>query len=408
MAAAALRRAGVDFELLEARDGVGGTWRYDPDGEGSACYASLVTNTSKLKTSLAGRRIPGRPWGYAAHAEMLAYLEAVADGEHLRPHLRCGWRVERARREGEGWALTSAAGEERGYSAVVCALGVNGRPRFADIPGAFSGEQLHSASYRTADRFAGRDVLVVGLGTSGSEVAGDVAGIARSVHVAVRSPLWMMTRRLAGVPLDWLDNPWVARVTPWSLRRPVFRALCTATTGRLHRRGVPRPTRRCGDDVIAISDSFPRAVRRGLVDFHPAVSGVEGRRVAFADGSSVEVDAIVHATGFEPATDFLPEDARPAADGLYRGVVHPNVGGLYFVGLVEAHRALLPIAEQQAAWTADALTGRVAIPTPEERRRVAVEASRRRARDFGDRHPFMVDYARYLATLRRDCRAARA
>ena len=136
--------------------------------------------------------------------------------------------------------------------------------------------------------------------------------------------------------------------------------------------------------------------------------GCEGASVAIADGSSVEVNAIVHATGFEPATDFLPEDARPTADGLYRGVVHPNVGGLYFVGLVEAHRALLPIAEQQAAWTADALTGRVAIPTPEERRRVAVEASRRRARDFGDRHPFMVDYARYLATLRRDRRAARA
>src|SRR5204863_8853367 len=51
LAATALRRRGIPFELLEARDGVGGTWRYDPDGTGSAAYASLVMNTSKLATS---------------------------------------------------------------------------------------------------------------------------------------------------------------------------------------------------------------------------------------------------------------------------------------------------------------------------------------------------------------------
>ena len=62
LAAAALRRAGVAFEVLEARDGVGGTWRYDEDGSGSACYRSLVANTSKLRMSVGRKRIPGRPW----------------------------------------------------------------------------------------------------------------------------------------------------------------------------------------------------------------------------------------------------------------------------------------------------------------------------------------------------------
>ena len=51
-AATALQRAGIDFEVLEARDGVGGTWRYDPEGDGSACYASLVANTSKLRMQI--------------------------------------------------------------------------------------------------------------------------------------------------------------------------------------------------------------------------------------------------------------------------------------------------------------------------------------------------------------------
>jgi hypothetical protein len=54
LAAAALCRSGVAFELLEARPGIGGTWRYDETGTGSACYASLVANTSNALAK--GRR----------------------------------------------------------------------------------------------------------------------------------------------------------------------------------------------------------------------------------------------------------------------------------------------------------------------------------------------------------------
>jgi cation diffusion facilitator CzcD-associated flavoprotein CzcO len=68
--ATALQRAGLDFEVLEARDGVGGSWRYDPEGDGSACYASLVANTSKLRMQILGRRIGGRLWQYASHSEI--------------------------------------------------------------------------------------------------------------------------------------------------------------------------------------------------------------------------------------------------------------------------------------------------------------------------------------------------
>jgi dimethylaniline monooxygenase (N-oxide forming) len=264
---------------------------------------------------------------------------------------------------------------------------------------------MHSASYREPSRFAGQDVLVVGLGTSGCEIAGELAGTARSVRVAVRSPSWTMTRRLVGVPLDWIDNPVVARTVPWSARRPVLAALSRITTGRLYRHGRPRPTRRCGDDIIAISDSFPRAVRAGLVEFRAEVSGVDGRTVQFADNTTAEADVIVHATGFDLPTEFLPPELRPGASGLYRGISHPEADGLFFVGLVEAHRALLPIAEQQAIWTAAVLSGHLALPAASERGRVAKQDADRRLRDFGDRREFLVDYAKYLAALRRDRRA---
>ena len=398
----ALQRAGIEFEILEARDGVGGTWRYDPSGDGSACYESLVANTSKLRMQMSGRKMGGRPWQYAPHDEMLTYLESIVDSEDIRPRLRLGWRVAAANHADGVWTLRSDRGEERRYHALICALGVNGRPRWAPLTGDFVGDQLHSASYRNPERFKDRDVVVIGLGTSGSEVAGEVANHARSVVVAVRTPMWAMTRRLAGFPLDWLDNPTLARVLPWSLRRRTIAGLCMLTTGGLRRHGIQRPTRRCGDDIIAISDTFPRAVRRGLIDIRPAIDRVEGDEIRFTDGSTVRADAIVHATGFELPTEFLPADARPDKHPLYHGIAHPGVPDLYFVGLIEAHRALLQIAEAQAAWTADVLSGRVELPPPAQQVAVAQEEAGRRSGDFGDHRPFLVDAARYIASLRRE------
>lgn len=401
---AALANAGLDFEILEARDGIGGTWRYDPDGAGSACYASLVTNTSKLRTSLRSGRIAGRPWEYASHREMLAYLEGIAKRHGLANRTRLNWRVaDAAQRDGE-WVLRSDSGEQRRYTSLVCALGVNGRPRWAQLDGQFSGEQLHSASYRTPERFADRDVLVIGLGTSGCEIAGETAAHARSVTVAVRSPMWLMRRRIGGVPLDWLDNPFLARLLPWSVRRPLLAGFSTASTGRLRRYGVPKPTRRCGDDIIAISDSFPRAVEQSLIDVRPDVASVSGREVRFHDGSAKNVDIIVHATGFDLPTGFLSAAAQPDADRLYRGIAHTGVDGLHYVGMVEAHRALLPIVEAQAAWSAGVLAGHISRPDRSRQAAAARADAARRLRDFGPRHRHLVDHARYVARLKADAR----
>jgi dimethylaniline monooxygenase (N-oxide forming) len=407
LAAAYLRRHGLPFEVLEARDGVGGTWHYDPEGNGSAAYDSLVMNTSRLATSPTAMRIPGRPWRYASRAEMKRYIEQLVDREALREHVRLGWRVSAAVPDAKGWTLRSEAGEERRYGTIVCALGSNGRPKWAPMPGDFSGEQLHSAEYRTPAPFADRNVLVIGLGTSGAEVAGELAGCARSVHVAVRSPLWLMTRRLGGMPIDWIDNEFASRVLPWDIRRQILRGLCRATTGRLHRLGVPRPTRRCGDDIIGISDTFPRAVRRGGMRFHGAVEGLAGRTVRFSDGSEAEIDVIVHATGFDPPTEFLPSYAQPGRHNLYRRILHVGVENLYFVGMFEAHRALLPIAEAQGRWTAEALGGAVRLPPVDERRAIARAEGERNESDFGERREFFLDWAKYKALLRKDVVDAR-
>ena len=86
-AAVALRRSGIDdLVLIEADDGVGGTWRRNTY-PGAACDIQ----SHLYSFSFAQNRSWSRP--YARQPEILAYLESVADAMDLRRHLMLGTRV---------------------------------------------------------------------------------------------------------------------------------------------------------------------------------------------------------------------------------------------------------------------------------------------------------------------------
>lgn len=75
---------------------------------------------------------------------------------------------------------------------VVAATGENGEGVIPKIPGlveSFEGEYLHSSEYKNGDRFAGKDVLVVGCGNSGMEIAYDLSKCNAKVFIVVRSPV---------------------------------------------------------------------------------------------------------------------------------------------------------------------------------------------------------------------------
>jgi cation diffusion facilitator CzcD-associated flavoprotein CzcO len=118
--------------------------------------------------------------------------------------VRTGVCVERIERRGREWLVRAATG---GFVApqVIVATGFARVPHIPPWPGrdAFDGRLLHSAEYRTAEAFEGADVLVVGSGSSGMEIAFDLAeGGARRVRLSVRTPPNILLRSVAGVPGD--------------------------------------------------------------------------------------------------------------------------------------------------------------------------------------------------------------
>ena len=157
-----LTRMGVPFLILDASARIGDTWR--------GRWDSLRLFTPARFDGLAGMPFPAHPEYFPTKDEMADYLEAYAARFALP--VRSGTRVDRVTREGGRFVVRAGATRFEADNVVV-AMASYQEPR---VP-AFAAEldpsivQLHSADYRNPSQMAEGDVLLVGAGNSGAEIA---------------------------------------------------------------------------------------------------------------------------------------------------------------------------------------------------------------------------------------------
>lgn len=407
--AQALNARGVPFVVHEAGSGIGGNWRYDNDSGMGSAYASLRTNVSRQKTSLRNYPLRHGPV-FLRHPEMLAYLESYADHFGLREHIRTRSVVVSAKQTSDGaWEVATANGTLERHSALVVATGYNSVPRYPDLPGEFEGLQLHTHDYRTPEPFRGLDTVVVGLGCSAAELACEIATVARSTTIAARSGNWVMQRRIAGIPLDWFDQRAMSRL-PFAVRRRIFDPLIRMSGTDLGKR-LGAETGRPLDKPWALSDNLIKELGSGRIRLVGGASGLTSDGLRLAHGETLNADAILYATGYrahypylDPAIDAPTLERAP----LYRGIAHPDAPGLFFVGLVMAHGALLPIFEAQASWVAGVLAHELELPPCEQMRESIAADQQVRARDFDPRWNILWDRYPYIQALDKEARRARS
>jgi cation diffusion facilitator CzcD-associated flavoprotein CzcO len=344
-AGACLRAAGVDFVILEKEQTVGASWRRH--------YARLHLHTVKKYSSLPLRPFPREYPRYVPRELMVRYLDDYAAHFDLRP--RFGAAVRSVRRDGDAWMIESASGLLRA-AFVVVATGYNGEPVVPVIPGieTFGGKVLHSADYTDAKPFAGRAVLVVGMGNTGAEIALDLAESGARPTLSVRNGVHLVPRDLFGIPIQVVAMT-ATRVLPAGFNDAVFPKILDLVLGHPARYGITRPqegilaqaTRAAKIPVLDVGTM--RKISEGTIEIAPGLSTITADGAIFRDGSRGIYDPIILATGYRPNyRNFLAEGETN------------NTDSIFFIGFRNAITGLLRQISIEAVAAADDIRRRLA------------------------------------------------
>lgn len=398
---------------FEAGTEVGGNWVWRDAHGHSSVYASAHIISSKKRSQFSDFPMPESYPDFPSHAQMKAYFEAYAEAFGLKRFIRFSTRVTHAARERDGRWRIEAAGPEGAVDELfdylfVCS-GHHSVPRIPHYPGQFSGEQLHAHSYKVAEPFAGKRVLVVGGGNSACDIAVDVSRVAKTAAISMREGYYIIPKLVFGKPVDVMYHR--ARWIPKPLRQWLFERGVRLIVGRFERYGLQTPKGRIMSMHPTLNSELLYLIRHGRIAPRVGITRLEGREVVFADGRHETFDAIIWATGYRIAFPFFDKSfidwEEALALPLYLKMMRADVPNLFFIGLFQPIGCIWTLAELQARVAAGYITGALAPPA-DIALRIAREMHHPHWR-FAPRprHAVEVDYYDFERALLRELKGRR-
>jgi len=408
-AAKALHERGISFDCFERSDRVGGNWVFANSNGTSAAYKDLFINTSRPRMEYSDFPMPASYPDFPHHTQIAAYFDEYVDHFGLRDRITFEMGVRSATRAaGGGWTVELDSGETRSYDDLIVANGHHWNPRWPEpaFPGSdgFSGEQMHAHSYVDNSIFAGKRVVVLGMGNSAMDIAVESSYVAERTYLAARQGVWIVPKYIFGKPVDQLRND--PRV-PFALRQRMIQALISSYAGPPERYGLPKPNHRFGEAHPTVSGRILDRIQHGTIVPKPNIAALDGARVRFEDGTEVEADIVVYCTGYKITFPFFDERLISAPENrieLFRRVFHPDYANVQFIGLLQPLGAVMPLAEAQGRWVGDYLLGDYALPSPAQMRADIAADQRAMGERYvaSKRHTIQVDFDDYLYELARE------
>lgn len=302
-----LKRHGLDIAILDAEDRTGDQWRRR--------WNTLRLFSPAQHDSLPDYPFPAKRGTFPHRDEVAAYLDAYAQRFDL-PVVH-NTRVLSVDHDGAGYRVMSSRGEYTA-DAVVIATGACGLPTVPEFATALDPRihQIHSHTYVSADHVPAGKVLVVGYGTSGAEIAEELAASGREVLIAGKPTVNVPDPLLKLAGGAW----WLVINHVMSLKTPVGRRV--APHASTH--GAP---------LIRVS---PKRVRAAGVHEVGRIVGVRDGLPALADGAAIDADVIVWCTGYRGDFSWvkvagLTMNAKGFVDAPFG--FPPGLDGLAFVGM---------------------------------------------------------------------------
>lgn len=334
---------------FDASERIGDVW--------SGRYDNLRLNSVRRLSQMPDMPIPRHHGRWVARDRFVEYLTDYA--RPVKGRIRNGVGVNRVRRGTVSrWELETGEGTVAAHHVVFC-TGLYREPVIPDWPNReeFRGRLVHAARYRKAAAFEGEDVVVVGAGVSGVDIAIDLLDRgAGSVTVAVRTPPHFLPREMCGVALQNLSVG--NRYLPLWIQDIGGDVIQALSAGNLSRTPLGRPregmfTRLARTGVSPSVDDgvFVPAVRSGRITVIGEVTGLYAGGVLTADGERHPAHTVLAATGYRTGLESvlevprildsrgLPPLSRPATKALanaglhFVGYVSPLTGHLREIGL---------------------------------------------------------------------------
>lgn len=370
VAARALKKAGITFEVIERNSRVGGLW--DIENRGTPLYDSAHFISSKYRSAFYGFPMPENYPDYPTHRQIHSYITAFSEWYGLTDSITFGRTVETAHPTSDGkWQVVLDGGEERLYAGVVVASGVNWSPvvptyRDQDV---FTGEMRHVVTYHSSDELADKRVLVVGAGNSGVDIACDAAQRSSAAFLSLRRGYRFVPKHIAGLPTDVFlrglpETGELRRQLPAGVVLPEDNSeLFDFLVGDLTRFGLQAPDHAAYETHPILNSQFIHHLTHGDVSAKPDIERFTANGVYFKDGTFEEIDTVLFATGYDWSVGFLDESLLDRSAGrpdLYLNIFHRKLDGLYFLGFIEFADAAYQRFDEMAQLIVGDITDRLA------------------------------------------------
>jgi Flavin-binding monooxygenase-like len=352
--ARALKKYGIAYDQFERHSDVGGIW--DLNNPGTPMYESAHFISSRDLSGYSDFPMPKSFPDYPKNSQVLAYVQTFARAYGLYDAIQFGVGVESLEKLETGqWRVRLSNGDTGTYAAVVCATGNNWDPNIPTIAGEFSGEARHSVTYKRADEFKGKRVLVMGVGNSGADIGCDAARSADAAFISMRRGYHFIPKHIFGVPADEFGES--GPQLPIWLIRPVFSGLLKIIRGDVTRWGVPKPDHKLLESHPLLNTQLIHHLQHGDIKVVPDIKKFDGKYVVFKDDTREQIDLVLFATGYKwsmpYATSFF--DWKGGRPDMYLAIFNRQHKNIFCLGYVETNSSAFKMFDAQARLIANYL-----------------------------------------------------
>ncbi|CAH9073682.1 unnamed protein product [Cuscuta europaea] len=337
---ACLKEKDVPYVILERADCIASLWQ-------KRTYDRLKLHLPKQFCQLPNYPFPDHFPEYPSRNQFIDYLESYAKHFDITPRFNECVQSAKFDEKSNMWKVrtVSPAGEDVEYICqwLIVATGENAECVVPEIEGLkeFDGDVIHACDYKSGEDFRGKKVLVVGCGNSGMELSLDLCNhdakpsmVCRtSVHVLPREIMGKSTFELAVLLLKWL---------PLWLVDKILLVLAWLILGNVEKYGLKRPeigplTLKNTQGKSPVLDiGGLQMIKSGKVNIVPGIKKFSRKTVELVDGESLQVDAVVLATGYRSNVPYWLQESEFFSKSGFPKAPFPNgwkgQGGLYAVG----------------------------------------------------------------------------